>query len=241
MEEQWSPEVIDARMRMEMNRTVISYDTIYRGDFDEPNLSHGNRGAVRKLRHRSKTSHTKNLQERRGKIPISNTIHEPPLAADERLEIGHWEADTVAGKIGKACIVSLVDRKSRFSSLGKAEKKILKLVINCMINLLKTVGIDICKTITPDIGKEFSQYSRLTQELNGTKVYFRDPHAPGQRGTNENTNGLLREYSPKGEYISNVLDNQIQEWPNKLNTQPRKYLNWKTPYKVFFNESLHLI
>lgn len=79
MEEQWPPEEIDARMRIEMNRTVISYNTIYRaiyrGDFDEPNLSHGNRGAVRKLRHRGKTRHTKNHQERRGKIPISNTIH----------------------------------------------------------------------------------------------------------------------------------------------------------------------
>ena len=105
-----------------------------------------------------------------------------------------------------------------------------------MINLLKTVGIDNCKTITPDRGKEFSQHSRLTQELNGTKVYFPDPHAPWQRGTNENTNGLLREYSPKGEDISNVLDNQIQEWANKLNTRPRKCLNWKTPYEVFFNE-----
>lgn len=114
LEEQWSPEEIDARMRIEMNRTVISYNTIYRGDFDEPNLSNGNRGAVRKLRDRGKTRHTNNHQERRGKIPISNTIHERPLAADERLEIGHWEANRVAGKTGKVCIVSLVDRKSYF-------------------------------------------------------------------------------------------------------------------------------
>ena len=73
------------------------------------------------------------------------------------------------------------------------------------------------------------------------KVYFPDPHAPWQRGTNENTNGLLREYSPKGEDISGIFDSQIQEWANKLNTRPRKCLNWKTPYEVFFNESLHLI
>ncbi|WP_238703215.1 IS30 family transposase, partial [Enterococcus faecium] len=97
------------------------------------------------------------------------------------------------------------------------------------------------KTVTPDRGKEFSQHSRITLELNGTKVYFPDPHAPWQRGTNENTNGLLREYSPKGEDISGIFDSQIQEWANKLNTRPRKCLNWKTPYEVFFNESLHLI
>ena len=101
-----------------------------------------------------------------------------------------------------------------------------------MINLLKTVGIDNCKTITSDREKEFSQHSRLTQELNGTKVYFPDPHAPLQRGTNENTNELLRESSPKGEDISNVLDKQIQEWANKLNTRSRKCLNWKMkPYR----------
>lgn len=110
-----------------------------------------------------------------------------------------------------------------------------------MINLLRNVGEDKCKTVTPDKGKKFSQHSRITLELNGTKVYFPDPHAPWQRGTNENTNGLLREYSPKGEDISGIFDSQIQEWANKLNTRPRKCLNWKTPYEVFFNESLHLI
>ena len=245
LNEQWFPEEIGARMRLEINQQALSYNTIYRaiyhGDFDEPNLSHGNKGAIRKLRHRGKTRHTKNYRERRGKIPISNTIHERPSAANERLEIGHWEADTVAGKTGRACIVTLVDRRSRFSLLGKVEKKISKNVINCMINLLRNVGEDKCKTVTPDRGKEFSQHSRITLELNGTKVYFPDLHAPWQRGTNENTNGLLRESSPKGEDISGIFDSQIQEWANKLNTRPRKCLNWKTPYEVFFNESSHLI
>ena len=245
LNEQWSPEEISARMRLEINQQALSYNTIYRaiyhGDFDEPNLSHGNKGAIRKLRHRGKTRHTKNYRERRGKIPISNTIHERPSAANERLEIGHWEADIVAGKTGRACIVTLVDRRSRFSLLGKVEKKISKNVINCMIILLRNVGEDKCKTVTPDRGKEFSQHSRITLELNGTKVYFPDPHAPWQRGTNENTNGLLRESSSKGEDISGIFDSQIQEWANKLNTRPRKCLNWKTPYEVFFNESSHLI
>lgn len=93
LKEQWSPEGIVARMHLEMNCTVISYNTIYRviyrGDFDESYLSHGNRGAVRKLRHRGKTRHIEHHQKHRGKIPISNTIHERPSATDERLEIGH--------------------------------------------------------------------------------------------------------------------------------------------------------
>lgn len=203
-------------MRLEINQQALSYNTIYRaiyrGDFDEPNLSHGIKGAIRKLRHRGKTRHTKNYRE--------------------RLEIGHWEADTVVGETGRACIVTLVDRRSRFSLLGKVEKKIFKNMIDCMINLLRNVGEDKCKTVTPNRGKEFSQHSRITLELNGTKVYFPDPLAPWQRGTNENTNGLLREYSPKGEDISGIFDSQIQEWANKLNTRPRKCLNWKTPYLV---------
>ena len=232
-------------MNLENSKNKISYNTIYRaiyrGDFDEPGLSTGNRGAIRKLRHRGKTRHSKNHVERRGKIPISNTIHERPDSANKRTEIGHWEADTVAGKTGRARIVTLVDRRSRFSLLGKVEKKISKNVVDCMINLIRNVGEDKCKTVTPDRGKEFSQHSRITLELNGTKVYFPDPHAPWQRCTNENTNGLLREYSPKGEDISGIFNSQIQEWANKLNTRPRKCLNWKTPYEVFFNESLHLI
>ena len=84
-----------------------------------------------------------------------NTIHERPSAANERLEIGHWEADTVAGKTGRARIVTLVDRRSRFSLLGKVEKKISKNVVDCMINLIRNVGEDKCKTVTPDRGKEF--------------------------------------------------------------------------------------
>lgn len=89
-----------------------------------------------------------------------------------------------------------------------------------MTTLLESVGPSKCKTITTDRGKEFSQH-RLTELLNGTKVYFPDPHPPWQRGTNENTNGLFRKYSPEGEDILGALDIQIQEWANKLNTRPK--------------------
>ena len=96
------------------------------------------------------------------------------------------------------------------------------------------------ETVTPDRGKEFTKYQDLTDKLK-IEVYFPDPHAPWQRGTNENTNGLLREYFPKGSDLTFIDEYTIQLWENKLNNRPRKCLNWKTPYEVFYEENVHLI
>ena len=238
---QWSPEEIEGRLRIEYGKTVISYQTIYRaiyrGHFDDNSLSHGARGVIRKLRHRGKTRHTKGHVENRGKISISHTIHERPEEANNRTRIGDWEADTVAGKIGKACLVTLTDRYSRFLKIKKVAVKKSKLVIEAMVKMLEPLTK---YTVTPDRGKEFTYHQKLSDQLN-IEVYFPDPHAPWQRGTNENTNGLLREYFPKGSDLTLVDDQTIQLWENKLNNRPRKCLNWKTPYEVFYGESMHLI
>lgn len=115
---QWSPEEISKRLIYENSAIHISYNTIYRaiyrGVFNDTGLSHGSRGAIRKLRHRGKSRHTKTYGERRGHIPISHTIHERPLEAQQRSEIGHWEVDTVVGKSGGPCLVTMVDRKIHF-------------------------------------------------------------------------------------------------------------------------------
>lgn len=95
-------------------------------------------------------------------------------------------------------------------------------------------------TVTPDRSKEFTYHRKLCDQLN-IEIYFPDPHAPCQQGTNKNTNGLLREYIPKGSGLTLLVDQPIQLWENKLNNRPRKCFNWKTPYKVFYGESLHLI
>ena len=124
---QWSPEEIAGRLRLEKHGASISCATIYRGIyaglFDDVKLSHGARGVVRKLRHKGKTRHTKGYAERRGKIRISNELAARPHAAYHRRRLGDWEGDTVAGKTGRACLVTLVDRKSRFAIGGKANKK----------------------------------------------------------------------------------------------------------------------
>ena len=96
------------------------------------------------------------------------------------------------------------------------------------------------ETVTPDRGKEFTKHQDLTDKLK-VEVYFPDPHAPWQRGTNENTNGLLREYFPKGSDLTFIDEHTIQLWENKLNNRPRRCLNWKIPYEVFYEENVHLI
>ncbi|MEL1159602.1 IS30 family transposase, partial [Staphylococcus epidermidis] len=96
------------------------------------------------------------------------------------------------------------------------------------------------KTITPDRGKEFAKHVEITEET-GIEFYFPDPHAPWQRGTNENTNNLLREYLPKSQDMSDIPAPEFAEYAHKLNTRPKKCLGWRTPYEVFYNETLHLI
>lgn len=127
LEEQWSPEEISNRLRLENYPFYVSYNTIYRAiytkKFDEKGLSHGNRGCIRKLRHRGKTRHKKGTQDTRGKIRISNELEKRPKIALERKVIGHMEADTIIGKRGGACVVTMVDMTSRFLLGGKATKK----------------------------------------------------------------------------------------------------------------------
>ena len=165
LEHQWSPEQIAGRLALERKRTVISYATIYRaiysGTFDTGPRSHGSRGVIRKLRHRGKTRHTKSHEERRGKIRISNDISQRPAGAANRSRRGHWEGDTVAGVIGKACLVTLVDRKSRYLVGGKAEAKNADAVNEVMIRALRAEPL---RSITPNRGKEFAKHAEVTAE-----------------------------------------------------------------------------
>lgn len=238
---QWSLEQISQRLRLENSPFSISYNTIYRGIargmFDEKGLSHGARGAARKLRHRGKTRHTKGYEERRGQIPISHHLTERPQAANQRLRKGDWEADTVLGVAGGACLLTLTDRYSRYLCCAKLAKKQASLVSEALIKILKK---EVVKTITPDRGKEFSRHHQVTEAL-GIPFYFPLPHQPWQRGTNENTNGLLREYFPKQQEINQWSDEEIQAKVDELNHRPRRCLGWRTPYEVYFDRVLHLV
>lgn len=142
------------------------------------------------------------------------------------------------------CLFSDVDRsKIAISFSRKSAEKESCLLSEKMIELLSSIPIPnkVVKTITPDRGKEFSNHFAVTEALNNVPFYFPDPHAPWQRGTNENTNGLIREYLPKSKEMDTVDDSVIYRMVEKLNSRPRKCLGWKTPYEVFFNKVLHLI
>lgn len=244
LENQWSPEEISYRLKLEGSKYEVSYTTIYRGIYDgtlEPKpLSHGQRGIVRKLRHKGKTRHRKGTIETRGKIVISHPLEERPSEAETREIIGHWEADTVAGKRDSVCLVTLVDRCSRFLLAGKVDRKASQPVRDKIIALFNTIPGNKLKTITPDRGKEFARHREITKALYGVQFYFPQPHAPWLRGTNENTNGLLREYFPHKCEIGNFTDEEIDNFIYKMNTRPRKCLGWKSPYEIFYGKVLHL-
>lgn len=242
MDHQWSPEQISERLKYEGFVHSISYNTIYRGIYtgmlERHKLTSGQRGVIRKLRHKGKSRHTKNYEEKRGKIRVSNDLKDRPEEANRRLRIGDWEADTVLGTIGKACLVTLIDRKSRFLLCARIDKKNSINVRDSMINLLDDQPL---YSITPDRGKEFSKHSEVTIALNDVQFYWPLPSHPWDRGSNENTNGLLREYFPKNEDMSVHSEEYVTDKIHELNKRPRKCLGWKSPYEVYYNQVLHLI
>lgn len=233
---QWSPEQIAGRLSYENSEYSISYSTIYRALHDRKFNRKGEygRGLILKLRRKGKNVRRK--FEKRGKIIISNPIEDRPEEANKRLRIGDWEGDTVAGVINKSCLVTLTDRRSRFLLSRKSKTKLSGDVNEVMSSLLKGQPVF---TVTLDRGKEFARHNEITKET-GIEFYFPAPHQPWARGTNENTNGLLREYFPKGTDISQMTDRLVERVVYNLNTRPRKCLGYATPYEVFYSTTLHL-
>lgn len=246
-ENQWSPEEISNRLKLECNPLQLSYGAIYRairaGLFDEnkrlASRNRHNRFSYH-LRHKGKKKNAKGEKNKQGGYQFANKICDRPAEANERMTQGHFEADTIVGKRGGECLVTLVDRKSRFTLAAKAAKGTATAVRDVIIALLKQLPPDQVKSITPDRGSEFALYQDVSAALHGVEFYFADPHSPWQRGTNENTNGLIREYIPKGSEIEPVQNPHIKAFIYKLNLRPRKCLHWRSPFEVFFDQLLHL-
>jgi len=240
LDHRWSPEEIAERIALERPDLKVStstiYRSIYRGLFDYRLYQYG-KGLAKRLRHKGKRRHGKSDEERRGRISIPNELCDRPVEANERQRLGDWEADTVIGKIGGACAVTLVDRKSRFLLLCRIGAKKARQVTDAMISMLRGLPLE---SITPDRGSEFAFHSEVTDSL-GVPFFFPLPHQPWARGTNENTNGLLREYMPRGCDMSQFSDSEIRWIQNEINMRPRKCLGFRTPHEVFFSEVLHLI
>lgn len=240
LEHRWSPEQISNRISLDRPDLSVSTSTIYRAIYrhllEYDKYAYG-KGLALKLRHKGKRRRKSSENEMRGKIRISNDLSERPKEANDRSRLGDWEADTIVGKELHSCAVTLVDRRSRFLLLGRAESKKAVPVGALMVTMLRDKPL---QSVTPDRGKEFALHSEVTRQL-GVPFYFPLPHQPWQRGTNENSNGLIREYIPKGFDIDSLSEAEIRWIQDELNLRPRKCLGYRTPFEVFFSKTLHLI
>jgi len=166
------------------------------------------------------------------------SIEEQPVIVDKRQRIGDWEVDTIVGKGHRQAIVSLTERKSRLVLLQKVERRTADLVSDAVIGLLQPIA-EHSHTITGDNGKEFAEHERISHELN-TDFFFAHPFAAGERGTNENMNGLVRQYIPKRREFDTISEHELSFITNRLNHRPRKCLDYRTPFEVFLEHSVAL-
>ena len=163
----------------------------------------------------------------------TGSVSSSPAIVDARCRIGDWEADTIIGKGHRQAIVTLVERKSTFTLLKKVPLKTSALVENAAVELLDPIK-EAVHTITSDNGTEFAGHKAIAKKLNAA-FYFAHPYHAWERGTNENINGLVRQYFPKGHDFKNITDEQINFVMDRLNNRPRKSLGFLTPMQVFYN------
>ncbi len=173
------------------------------------------------------------------KIPNRKSIDERPESANNRSEFGHWEGDLIIGKNHKQAMITLVDRKSGYLLMRKVKSKNAKLVAENIVELCKNFK-NLVKTITFDNGLEFAAHEIIAKNLE-CDIYFADPYCSWQRGTNENTNGLIRQYFPKGSDFNNYSNLNVDIVMKKLNYRPRKRLDFKNPFEILYNTSVALI
>lgn len=175
-------------------------------------------------------------QERRGTIKNRIGIDERPVIVEQKSRIGDWEGDTVIGKNHRGALVTLAERKSRYILAAQVPDKHASGVTAAVTRLLRPHKGK-CYTMTFDNGKEFAEHETIASELDAD-VYFAHPYHSWERGLNENSNGLLRQYFPKGMELVEVTQEQVQWAVDRLNHRPRKVLGFRTPFEVFFGETV---
>jgi IS30 family transposase len=231
---EWSPQVIAARLKRDYpddNAMRISHETIYRWIY----LNARQDGIF--YRHLRRCHKKRRRQKRYGTgrrfIPGRISIDLRPSIVNTRERFGDWEGDTMEGGKGTGGLATHVERRCRYLLAAKLTDKSASIMTRQSIkSFQKEIPMVMRQTLTVDNGKEFSQFKELEAKT-GLKVYFADPYAAWQRGTNENTNGLLRQYFPKGTDFRNISGKHIAIVVKKLNNRPRKCLNYQTPHEVF--------
>jgi len=226
--EKWSPEQISGWLKEEKN-IHISHETIYQHIWSDKQ-SGGE--LFRHLRRKGKTYQVRNKNKQAGRGFIKNrvSIDERPRVVDDKSRIGDWEIDLVIGKGHSGALLTIVERKTSFTVSTRLNDKSASTVTVATIALLKPFQ-DAVLTITADNGKEFAYHEQMTEQLK-CGVYFADPYCSWQRGLNENTNGLLRQYWPKSTDFKKVSSLEVEDVIVQLNDRPRKKLQYQTPAKL---------
>jgi IS30 family transposase len=226
---EWSPQQISNQLK-DLGYFSISFQTIYR--YIRKDRRKG--GVIyKKLRILSKYGRKRyRSNDNRGVLKGKRMISERPESINRRLEFGHWEADTVMGKDRFQCILTLVERKTGLARIAKIPHRTAKLTIKAIAKIIKAEP-ELFKTITFDNGTEFHSYKVLERMFSIT-CYFANPHHPWERGCNENFNGLLRQYFPKGESLSYIGETKLFLICIRLNNRPRKRHGYKSPNEVFY-------
>ena len=232
----WSPEQISERLKLE-GKGSVSHETIYLHIYRDK-LEGGD--LYRHLRRRPR-GYRKRVHKYRKRFgwDTRRPISERPPVVDERSRLGDWEADTIIGRGRKGGILSLVERRSRFCVLEKVPTKAPDAVAEAVCRRLMPVR-DKVLTITSDNGAEFRRHERIARALDAD-FFFADPYSSWQRGTNENTNGLVRQYFPKKTDFHVLSESDIRHANDRLNNRPRKSLGFRTPNEVFYNHFVALI
>jgi IS30 family transposase len=237
-----SPEQVSAllaRMHPDDGHARISHETIYTALYALP------RGALRReligylRQHRKRRRPRSRGTDRRGAIPNMTSIHVRPPEVDERVIPGHWEGDLVKGARNASAVGTLVERTTLFVSLAQVDDTGAEAAVASFSRVLNRIDAQRRLSLTYDQGKELARHEQLSRNT-GVAVYFADPHSPWQRGINENTNGLLRQYLPKGADLSAFSQDELDAIAWRLNTRPRKSLGWKCPAELFIPEDFDM-
>jgi transposase, IS30 family len=229
LQQDWSPEQISGTLK-HLGQPSISHEHIYQhiyADNQQGGDLHNHLRCQKKRRKRF------GKYDRRGQLPNRRSIDDRPAIVASKVRLGDWEADTIIGKNHQQAIVSLVERQSKLTRLAKVERNTEAAVKEAIIEMLKALA-ECVYTITSDNGREFAAHEEIAEALEAD-FYFAHPYHSWERGLNENTNGLVRQYFPKGSDFTAITDKQVQAVAERLNERPRKTLGFQTPNHVFFN------
>jgi transposase, IS30 family len=229
LEQLWSPQQIACwlRERADASLGYVSHETIYKSLYVQ------GRGELRRelarcLRTGRAARKPRGRLERRGGIPAMVMISDRPAEADDRAVPGHWEGDLITGKNNQSHIATLVERSTRYVMLAKIADARAETVAAALAARVATLPAHLWRSLTWDQGSEMAGHAAFTVDT-GIPVYFCDPRSPWQRGSNENTNGLLRQYFPKGTSLRGYTQDDLDQVAISLNSRPRQTLNWQTP------------